>query len=231
MDHCVVVKVSYKTAASLLITGELDVSDSGIARDAKQIFDSLNRIPIDELLELVDHHTLATSAPVGECPQFGKLETLADVPRHILENGSCSYAQLGILLKGHSNDAYDANRKFGEYYGKTASFLGLISLDTEDENNEFTSSALTTAFCNTDYSTRIELIQRLSFRVGCIQILLRNAHLHSVNGYDVFEDGTLSTQRKKREGISHLLEYMKRLDNLDLNTRIENIFWEEPTCS
>lgn len=231
MDHSVVVKVSHKTAASLLITGDLDVGDFGIARDANQIFDVLKAFPVETLLELVDNHTTGLSIPVGECPQFGKIEVLASVPKHVLENSSCSFAQLGSLLKGHNNDSYDANRKFGEYYGKTASYLGLINLDTEENSNGFTSSALTTAFCNKDYDTQLQLIQRLSFRVGCIQILLRRARYDSVNGYDVFKDGTVNTQRKKREGISHLLEYMKRLGNVDLTKRIESIYWEEPTCN
>lgn len=231
MDHCVVVKVSHKTAASLLITGELDVSDSSISKEASQIFDSLSSFPVEVLLELVDNHTTGTTIPVGECPQFGKLELLASVPKNILENGPCSYAQLGILLKGHSNDSYDANRKFGEYYGKTASFLGLISLDINDDNNGFTSSALTSAFFNKDFKTQMQLIQRLSFRVACIQTLLRKARFQRVNGYDVFKDGSLSTRRKKREGICHLLQHMKSLENLSLTNRIENIYWEEPLCN
>ena len=231
MDHYVEIKVKPKTAAILLITGELDVNDSGLIRNADQVLDELNRLTADELLELIDNHTYCVSALVGECPQFGKLEVLIDVPKKVLEKGHCSYAQLGLLLKGHANDSYDSNRKYGEHYGKTASFLGLVRLANINNEIEFFPSSLTRGFCNKDYPTKEKLVQRLSFRVSSIQILLRNARFHKTNGYDVFKDGTQSTKRKKKEGINHLLEYMKRIGDLSLNKRIEEIYWEEPTCN
>lgn len=231
MDHYVEIKVRPKTAAILLITGELDANDSGLVRNADQVLDELNCLTVDELLELVDNHTYCVSALVGECPHFGKLEILLDVPKKILENGHCSYAQLGVLLKGHAQDSYDSNRKYGEFYGKTASFLGLVRLETDDCENGFSPSSLTTAFCNKDYQTKEMLVQKLSFRVNSIQILLRNARFHRINGYDVFKDGTMSTRRKKKEGINHLLDYMKRLGNSSLDQRLGEIYWEESSCN
>ncbi len=231
MAQYINIKVKPKTAALLLISGELDLFESNPLEDADKILNELNSLKIDELLEIVDNHTKKHSIPVGDCPQFGKLSILIDVPEKILENGYCSYAQLGVLLKGHSNDSYVARRKFGEYYGKTAALLGLICLRTNENDCGFTSSFLTAPFCKVEYKTQLILIQKLSFRVTIIQALLRKARTERVNGYDFFKDGTMSTRIKKMEGINHLLKNMRELNDEDLGKRLNNIYWEESTCN
>lgn len=229
MQNYIKIRTNISTAAWLLLTNDLDIHDADLLRYSSKIFDELLKFSPKTFLEIVDNHIDIKGISISECPDFGYVEKLQTVPEHIMKYGQSTSAQLGIYIKGHSNDSHGANRKFGENHGKTSALLSLVAYEEipGEDDSIFFSTSFTKAYCERNDQEKREILRRLAFRLDCIKILLKESKEQKVNIYDFFIDGAKSTQTKKRQGINHMLDLIHELNSKEINARLENIYWEE----
>lgn len=164
-------------------------------------------------------------ADVKNIPQFGKIETILNVPSYFVSNGNCcvDYPQLGFFLKPDVTATLVANTKFGENHGKAASILGI----TNCIHKRIVPSALTYTFASLEHDKKEEIIKRLLFRIPVVQIILFSAKSGKVNGYDSMSQLKESTKHRRSQCLRAIFKMLKEYDNTDLSARIDNIVWED----
>lgn len=225
MDFSVQASISPSAAAKLLISGEIDIQEIWPLSAAQKVLEAVLRLSIDDFLSIIDENPYGSVADIKSIPQFGKFETVLNVPSYFVENGSCcaDYPQLGFFLKPDVSATLAANTKFGENHGKAASILGVSSC----VHQRIIPSALTYAFVNLDHDQKEEIIRRLLFRVPVVQIILSSAKAGRVNGYAPMSQLMGSTKRRRGQCLRAIFRSLKEYDHTKLSARIDNIVWED----
>lgn len=225
MNFSVTVNITPKTAAKLLLSGELDLASNLSLECVCNILNELMRLSTKELLGIVDNSRYGNDADVRYIPQFGKIDTIAEVPTYFEKYGNrcADCPQLGFYLKNDLSATLVANTKFGENHGKAASLLGIVDY----QDNRFCPTFLTSAFCTFSKEDQQKILSKLFFRVPIIQILLRAARNNPVNGYSPMYQLSSSTRVRRGYNIKGILNFLKELADPELMSRIDNIYWED----
>jgi len=224
MSYPISASISSSAAAKLVITGDISLDTQWPDLQADTVLFELCKLSADDLLFLADQSSYCEIADIRGVPQFGKIETLFNVPSCFSELGisSVDYVQLGLFLKKDVTSSLNANRKFGENHGKAASFLGIVNCI----NSRFIPSSLTFAFCALDQKMQNEVIKRLLFRLPIIQILLRAAKDLEISGYAPMALLKESTKKRRGQSVRAILSFINTLNNPALSSRINNIVWK-----
>lgn len=225
MGFSVQASITPKAAAKLLFSDEIDVSGAWAPNSAPKVLDEILTIPIDEILKIVDCNHYGKIADVRSIPQFGKVETIINVPSYFVMSGSCSadYPQLGFFLKQDVNATLTANTKFGENHGKAASILGIANC----VHQRIVPSTLTYAFVELNHDQKEDIIKKLFFKIPAVQIILRSAKNGTINGYDPMTQLMESTKHRRSQCLRAVFRILREYNNVDLNARIDNIIWED----
>ena len=224
MDFFVQATITPKAAAKLLLSGEINLDAIWNEQTSKKVFDELLTLSIDEALDIVDRNTYGALADVHYVPQFGKLETVTDVPSYFVDTGTrcADYPQLGFFLKPDVNASLVANTKFGENHGKAAAILGIANCI----NKRIVPSALSYGFMDLNQDEQKEVVKKLLFKIPAVQIILCSAKNGVVNGYDSLALLKESTMRRRSQCLRAIFRILKEYNHPTLNNRIENITWE-----
>ena len=225
MDFSIQTSITPSAAAKLLISGEIDVEGTWNPNAAQKVLDELLLLPIDDILRIIDGNPYGKVAEAKNIPQFGKIETILNVPSYFIDNGNCcaDYPQLGFFLKPDVTATLVANTKFGENHGKAASILGIANC----VHKRIVPSALTYAFVDFDNNLKIEIIKRLLFRIPIVQIILSAATSGKVNGYAPMLQLKDSTKHRRGQCLRAIFRILKGYNHADLTARIDNIVWED----
>lgn len=225
MDFSVQASITPSAAAKLLISGEIDIEGAWTATASQKVLDELLALSIDDILKIIDCHHYGLVADIKNIPQFGKIETILNVPSYFVDTGNCcaDYPQLGFFLKPDVTATLAANTKFGENHGKAASILGIANC----VHKRIIPSALTYIFANLEHDQKEEIIKRLLFRIPIVQIILFSAKSGKVNGYDPMSQLMESTKRRRSQCLRAIFRILKEYNNTDLTARIDNIVWED----
>lgn len=228
MIFSVPANITAKTAAKLIISGEMDLDTQWSFQTTQQVLNEVLNLSIDELLQIVDQHNWGTQADVKCVPQFGKIETIIKVPTCFskIEQNSIDFAHLGLCLKNDPAGKLSAHMKYGENHGKVTSLIGL----TNPTKGHINYSPITDVFCSLDEATKRKLVIRLFFRIPVIQILLKEAATKEYNGYLPIQHLSPSTQIRRGSSIKSILWWMHEEESDILDTRINRIFWEVIGC-
>lgn len=225
MNYPITANITAKCAAKLLLLGELDLSSNIPLDQACVIFKELMLLSEKDLLSIVDCSRYGNEADVKYIPQFGKIETIIEVPTYFEKYGSrcADYAQMGFYLKNDLNATLSANTKFGENHSKVASLLGLVDC----HEGRICPTVFTSAFCTFSEADQLKILNKLFFRVPIIQILLRSAARESVNGYSPMSQLMLSTKIRRGSSVKSILTYIRDITAPELTVRLDNIYWKE----
>lgn len=225
MGHWIDAEITSKAAAKLLISGEMSVAGQWGTGMAQKVLIELIRLPIEEILKIVDCNLYGNIVDIKYIPQFGKIDTIMRVPYYfqVLQQSSADYPQMGFYLKQDINANLMANTKFGENYGKAASILGVTSC----ANKRIMPSVFTEAFCELDCETQHEVFRKLIFRVPIIQVILKSATEGPFNGYSPMSQLKESTMKRRGQCIRAMLRELYKYQNEELNMRIENVIWKD----
>lgn len=228
MIFSVPANITAKTAAKLIISGEMDLDTQWSFQTTQQVLNEVLNLSMDELLQIVDQHNWGTQADVRYVPQFNNFDTFLKVPECFskMEQNCIDFAQLGFCLKNDPTATLSSNYKFGDNYGKPVCTIGLTNLTTGHINY----SPITEFFCSLDEVTKRKLAIRLFFRMPVIQMLLKEAATGTYNGYLPIEHLTCSTRKRRAASIRNILLWMHEEKSKALDERINRIFWEEIGC-
>lgn len=225
MSYSVSASITPAAAARLIISGGIDLTVFWTPKATEKVFDELLNIPIEEILQIIDHNKYGSVADVKYIPQFGKSETLIRVPQYFGQTG-CSladYAQMGFFLKQDTNAKLDANIKFGENHGKGAALLGIVNC----VDKRIVPSSLSNEFCLLDSSTQRAVITRLFFRIPIVQIILKAAKDTQCNGFSSMSQLKESTRHRRSQCLRAIFKQLDAIPSDSLNKRLENIIWED----
>ena len=217
------VMIDVNTTVDLIFRARVDVDDSGIGANSEEILRAISNMPVDQLLSIVDSVPSRNRFLPKDIPQFGKVDTLVDVPIVFFQTGlsKLNYAQLGVSLSNNPDISIPAATKYGENHGKAVSMLGLLDL----EDNAFHLSKLGKSFNGLNKNEQHEVTVKLFMRVPLIQELLKRAKNSKVNGYDLMNELTDSTKKRRGSNVKGVLNAFQAYGNSDMNSRIKNIYW------
>ena len=224
MKYSIKATISSDTAAKLVLSNEIDLSDTWTYDQSKEVLNSLLLFDIAEILDIIEWQDVSIIGS-SEVPQFGSAEALAKVPQVLSSTGiqSLSYAQLGYYLKQDVNAKLEANIKFGENHGKGAALLGIAQCI----NGKISCSSLSAGFCKLhDAQIQNDVIMRLYFRIPIIQLILQNAKTSKYNGYEPIRFFTEITMKRRGQCLRRIFKHLSEIDNAELNRRLNNIYWE-----
>lgn len=225
-DNLIQVQVTRKKAAELFITGELNITNDWHVENVRAVMNELQKLDINELLEIVDNQHISHTINASDIPQFGSSDTIRTVPIEICKSGlsSMNYAQLGFNLRKDPDASVGANLKYGETHGKGAYMAGLV--DIVDKRVQRTALTYWYSLLENSDEQR-DLIRRLYFRFVIIQILLKKSKESRINGYDYMGNLSPSTKFRRHACIKMILKDMRLFENEELSRRIDNIVWEQ----
>lgn len=223
MKYCLTVNVTPEAVAKLLLTREMDLTNSMCNIQIGKVWDCLLSMNPEDILHVIDCNKLSNIANVKYIPQFGKLETLRKVPYYFFDTGNvcADYSQLGFYLKHDLSSSLGANVKFGENHGKGASLLGIVNC----VETKIVPSILTDSFCQLSLEEQEKILIVLLFRVPIIQILLQNAKNRSISVYEPLILLSESTQRRRAQCIKAILKIIRTLNSKEINERLDNIIF------
>ena len=225
MNYSITTNITPKCAAKLLLLGELDLSSDIPLDDACVILKELMLLSTKDILNIVDSSRYGNEADVKYIPQFGKIETISEVPKYFQKYGCrcADYAQIGFYLKNDLNATLCANTKFGENHGKVAALLGVVDC----KNSRICPTFLTSAFCTFSDEDQQKILSKLFFRIPIIQILLRAAANGEVNGYSPMNQLKPSTKIRRAYSVKSILTFVRDVAATELIFRLDNIYWKD----
>ncbi len=223
MKYSIKAAITPEAAAKLIITNDIDLSESWSYEQSREIIDSILQLKVSEILQIIDEKEFCF-LDTNDIPQFGSIESIERVPFILSDTGIryLSYAQLGYYLKQDVNAKLEANIKFGENHGKGASLVGIARC----VDGQISCSSLSIGFCKvTDPNLRKAVIVRLYFRIPIVQQILRHAAIEKYNGYDSMVFFTESTKKRRSQCLRKIFVSLKQLQDQSLDRRLNNIFW------
>ena len=218
------VNLKPSVVARLIIRNQIDLNETWNITDAMNVLHEISRIEVDELLQIIDSTPIQSCLTPDEIPQFGKIETVWEVPRVLVETGmgQLNYAQVGFYLKNNESSTREANYKFGENHGKCAGMLGLVNYHSD---SIFLSSISCAVKSIASQEEKIMLLSKLCFRIKSIALILKNARNGIVNGFDHLSLLSESTKIRRGASLKSIFKLLEKLENDDLSNRLKNITW------
>ena len=218
--------VSPETAVEMFFLNKLDLSMPWQNNQPERFLDLLTAFNISEILSIIDSADHTALLASEEIPQFAEAPNVIDsVVSTICNCGkdSVGYEDLGYYLIREDRKTL-TYRKYGENYGKGATYLGLLCKSP----GSFKESALSRAYIEHVPSDQRQAFQtKMLLRIPLIQELLWRAKDAKYNGYDSMRMFSMSTMIRRGQCPRWMLPALRRLKCKELDRRIDNIFWQE----
>lgn len=140
------------------------------------LIDVLINTPISKIISLLLSEGIATEVSATNIPQFSNFASaVIYLPELLLiSHVPLTYRELGYSLFSETKSD-GAAEKYGQNHGNLAMQLGLASSTKIGNRKGFCSTPLTVQYCQLEQSKKMELLQRLCFRIPIIQIAARSA--------------------------------------------------------
>ena len=215
-----------RASVELFFLNKIDLSLQWPKGQAERFLDMLLRISASDILSTIDSSDHNNSLMTEEMPQFAESpDVINSAVTTVCNCGkeSVSYEDLGYYLIREDRKPL-AYRKYGENYGKGASYLGLLC----NKPGSFSKSALSNAYI--EYLTteqKRDLQTKLLLRIPLIQELLWRARESKYNGYDSMRVFSKSTMIRRGQCPRWMLPALRKLKCVELDKRINNVFWQE----
>lgn len=176
--------IQYDVLVVQFLTNKLDLdylsanySDIDKEHCISIIIDALLATPIPKVKELLASIPFDRKISADNIPEFSNFATAAVYLPEILLSADLPLTnrELGYSLFSETKNDIAAE-KYGQTHGNLSWQLGLASIVRNNHKKFFCATPLTQKFCQLDQSKKIELLQRLCFRIPII-------HAASVSDY------------------------------------------------
>lgn len=155
---------------------DLDYLSANYQTDEKEkciatLMDSLLSTPVSRIRSLLSSEPFANEVFAANIPQFSNFATaVIYLPELLLSSHTqLTYREMGYLLFSETKSD-GAAEKYGQNHGNLAMQLGLASITKIDHKNVYCPTPLTAKYCQLEQDKKMELLQRLCFRIPIIQI-------------------------------------------------------------
>lgn len=177
-DNILGEKMTSDTIVMQFLLGNLDLDylSANYQRNEKEkcittLVNSLLNTPISRIISLFSSEPLINEVSAANIPQFSNFATAAIYLPELLLN---SQARLTNREMGYSlfseTKSDGAAEKYGQNHGGLAMQLGLASITKIDRKNVYCPTPLTAMYCQLEQAEKMDLLQRLCFRIPIVQI-------------------------------------------------------------
>lgn len=169
---------SSDTIVLQFLTGKLDIDylSAHYRTDEQErcvatLVNALLCTSIPAIRKRLSSETFLQEISPANIPQFSNFATaVIYLPELLLNSESqLTYREMGYSLFSDTKSD-GAAEKYGQNHGSLAIQLGLASTRKVCRKNVFCPTPLTVAYCQLDYTSKMELLQRLCFRIPIIQL-------------------------------------------------------------
>ena len=135
------------------------------------LVNALLSTPVSRIRELLSSELFTNEVSAANSPQFSNFATaVIYLPELLLVSRTqLTYREMGYSLFSETKSD-GAAEKYGQNHGSLARQLGLASIEKVDQKNTYCPSPLTATYCELEQNQKMELLQRLCFRIPIIQI-------------------------------------------------------------
>ena len=135
------------------------------------LVNALLSTPISRIRLLLTSEPLENKVSAANIPQFSNFATaVIYLPELLLTTRTyLTYREMGYMLFSETKSD-GAAEKYGQNHGSLAVQLGLASITKCEHKKVFCQTPLTYQYCQLEYAKKMELLQRLCFRIPIIQI-------------------------------------------------------------
>ncbi len=160
------------------LIGELDLDDISVnyQKEEKEkcittLVNVLLGTPVSRIRELLSAEQFTAEVSASNIPQFSNFATaVIYLPELLLiSHTPLTYREMGYLLFSETKSDGSAE-KYGQNHGSLARQLGLASIEKKDHKSIYCPTPLTAKYCQLEQSEKMELLQRLCFRIPIIQM-------------------------------------------------------------
>lgn len=155
---------------------DLDYLSGNYQTDEKEscittLVNSLLSTPISRIRELLSSEPFTNRVSADNIPQFSNFATaVIYLPELLLlSRTQLTYREMGYSLFSETKGDVAAE-KYGQNHGSLARQLGLAAIQKKDHKNVYCPTPLTAKYCQLEQTQKMELLQRLCFRIPIIQI-------------------------------------------------------------
>ena len=130
------------------------------------LIESLLGTSIPALRKLLSSNEITSEISAANIPQFSNFATAAIYLPELLLNtrNQLTYREMGYALFSETKSDGAAD-KYGQNHGSLAIQLGLATTIKICRKSVFCATPLTAEYCKLDHSSKMELLQRLCFRI------------------------------------------------------------------
>lgn len=135
------------------------------------LISSLLGTSISALRDLLSSNKIAHEISAANIPQFSNFATAAIYLPELLLNShtQLTYREMGYALFSETKSDGAAD-KYGQNHGSLAVQLGLATTIKACRKSAFCATPLTAEYCKLEHSSKMELLQRLCFRIPIIRV-------------------------------------------------------------
>ena len=139
------------------------------------LINSLLSTSISRIRSLLLSEPFTNEISAANIPQFSNFATaVIYLPELLLvSNTPLTYREMGYLLFSDTKSDVAAE-KYGQNHGNLAMQLGLASIKKHNYKNVYVPTPLTAQYCKLEQDKKMELLQRLCFRIPIIQIAAKS---------------------------------------------------------
>lgn len=155
---------------------DLDYLSTNYSTDEKEkcittLVSSLLSTSISRIRELLASEPFTNEVSAANIPQFSNFATaVIYLPELLLISSTqLTYREMGYSLFSETKSD-GAAEKYGQNHGSLARQLGLASIKKVEHKNIYCPTPLTAKYCQLEQGPKMELLQRLCFRIPIIQI-------------------------------------------------------------
>ena len=149
---------------------KIEFTNDDILIAVNTVIETLENITIPQIRRLLKNNNSLKNVASSNIPQYSNFAlAVICVPEKLANsNTSFTYQELGYeLLPDTKSDG--SAYKFGENHGNLAMLVDLASITKKNNLKAFTTSVLTKKYCHLENKEKMELLQRLCFRIPIIQ--------------------------------------------------------------
>lgn len=214
-DNALSQRVPTDSIVLQFLTGKLDLDFLSANYETAEkekcivaLIDVLINTPISKIKSLLLSEEITTEVSATNIPQFSNFASaVIYLPELLLASHvPLTYRELGYSLF-YETKSDGAAEKYGQNHGNLAMQLGLASIVKKGNRKGFCATPLTVQYCQLEQSKKMELLQRLCFRIPIIQIAARSET--PVYTIDEFLQKTLakSTYMRRKANVLEVLAF------------------------
>lgn len=173
-----------------------------------RVIEALNSLSVDQIRSLLKNCGYLKEVSAASIPQYSSFALAAMcVPDVLISSDTAlSFRELGYkIYPGSKSDT--AADKFGENHGKFATLIGLARVTKKNNHKAFAPSSLTDLFCKIEQTEKMDLLQRLCFRIPIIQHAVITSNPQKVIDKYLQQLLSTTTANRRRTNVMEVLAF------------------------